>query len=97
VADEENASPASFWSTVTWPVVEGLFCLVGVPLGFFVAGTLYDNLNIVYGAIVAGIMFAWAAPAYVLHRVLKAWAEFPTPRPWLARMKAAIRYLLTDS
>ncbi len=91
-----NTSPPQgmFWSTVTWPRQEGIIILVGGPLGFFVYGSLYGGL--LYGAMAGATMRLVLAALWALHRVLKAWAEWPARHRWVSWLKAAVRYLLTD-
>jgi hypothetical protein len=91
-----NEQPrTSFWSTVTWPRREGIPILVGGPICFFIVGWLYSSP--LYGFASAAIMTPVLAILWALHRVMKAWAEWPSRLRWVAWLKSAVRYLLTDS
>jgi hypothetical protein len=61
---------------VTWPVAEGVAVLVAGPLIFLALGAFYGGL--LYGAIAALAMLPVLAALWAIHRVLKAWAEWPT-------------------
>jgi uncharacterized membrane protein HdeD (DUF308 family) len=85
----------TFWSTISWPRKEGILVLVGGTVAFFVVGFLYAGLS--YGAISAAFIFPVFLILWAMHRVLKAWAEWPAQHRGTSWLKAAVRYLLTDS
>jgi hypothetical protein len=65
-----------------WPLVLFVWCLfAGYPLA---------------GAVGAAIMLPLLALVLAVHRVLKAWSEWPVHRRWLSWLKAAVKYLMAD-
>ena len=93
----------NFWSRVTWPRSQGVVIFVGVPIAFFIGGLCYAGprygivYGLRYGLVLAAIMLPGALMSWILQRVLKAWAEWPSERVLVTWLKAAVRYLLTDS
>jgi hypothetical protein len=91
---EGSPPKTTFWSTVTWPRREGALVLIAGPALFFVLGLFYAGAG--YGALCAAGTLPVLAALWALHRVAKAWAEWPARRRWVSWLKAAVRYLLTD-
>ena len=94
MSDAENSASLTFWSTLTWPRREGLRILIAGSLGFFIVGVLYGGP--LYGATAAAIMLPVLAAGWALHRILKAWAEWPSRWRLTSWIKAMVRYILTD-
>jgi hypothetical protein len=80
---------------VTFPRQEGVLYLIIAPAGFFLAGLFYSGP--LYGIICAAVMVPFLGALWALHRILKSWAKWPSRFWWTSYLKAAIRYLLTDS
>jgi hypothetical protein len=84
----------TFWSSVTWPKQEGLPIFVGGAVGFLVLGRLYAGWT--YGLFSVLVMLPVFAALWALHRVVKAWAEWPSRRRWVGWLKRAVCFLLID-
>jgi hypothetical protein len=84
-----------FWASVFWPWKEIVLILVLGPLAFFLLGS-YLMVSRNYGLLFAAIVFPVLALSWVLHRVLKVWADWPAKRRWVRWLKTAVRLLLTD-
>jgi hypothetical protein len=94
MSDGGNPARRTFWSTLTWPPREELRIFAAGSIIMFGVGLLYGGP--VYGASAAVMMLPLLAAGWALHRVLKAWAEWPSRRRLGSWTKAVVRYLLTD-
>ena len=72
-------------------------------VAFFIGSLCYAGprhgivFGLLYGIVSAAIMLPVALMGWILQRVLKAWAEWPSERVLVTWLKAAVRYLVTDS
>jgi hypothetical protein len=90
-AGDPDAPSQRSWSRTVW---EAIVIVPVLTLGAFVLGTFSDGLEC--GVSLAMIAFPAVTAAFAVHLLLARWAGGRSRWSWLGRLKAVVRYLLTD-